>query len=74
MSKKGCSPDNSTCEGFFGRLKTEFFYDISWQNVSIDTFINMLDEYIIWYNTDRIKISLNGLSPLSYRESLGLLA
>lgn len=21
MSKKGCSPDNSACEGFFGRLK-----------------------------------------------------
>jgi transposase InsO family protein/transposase-like protein len=27
MSKKGCSPDNSACEGFFGRLKNEFFYD-----------------------------------------------
>lgn len=21
MSKKGCSPDNTTCEGLFGRLK-----------------------------------------------------
>ena len=27
MSKKGCSPDNSACEGFFGRLKVELFYD-----------------------------------------------
>jgi len=26
MSRKGCSPDNSACEGFFGRLKTELFY------------------------------------------------
>lgn len=26
MSKKGCSPDNSACEGFFGRLKNEMFY------------------------------------------------
>ena len=25
MSKKGCSPDNSACEGFFGHLKTEMF-------------------------------------------------
>ena len=25
MSAKGCSPDNSACEGFFGRLKNEFF-------------------------------------------------
>lgn len=27
MSKKGCLPDNSTCEGFFGRLRNEFYYD-----------------------------------------------
>ena len=26
MSKKGCSPDNSAMEGFFGRLKNEFFH------------------------------------------------
>ncbi len=25
MSRKGCSPDNAACEGFFGRLKTELF-------------------------------------------------
>ena len=23
MSRKGCSPDNSACEGFFGRMKNE---------------------------------------------------
>lgn len=26
-SKKGCSPDNSACEGVFGRLKNEMFYN-----------------------------------------------
>lgn len=26
MSKKGCSPDNSACEGLFGRMKNEMFY------------------------------------------------
>ena len=30
MSKKGCSPDNAACEGFFGRLKNEMFYGRSW--------------------------------------------
>ncbi|MEA4873421.1 MAG: hypothetical protein VB076_11515 [Synergistaceae bacterium] len=25
MSKKGCSPDNASCEGLFGRLKNEMF-------------------------------------------------
>lgn len=31
MSKKGCSPDISACEGFFGRLKVEMFYGLSWR-------------------------------------------
>jgi transposase InsO family protein len=26
MSAKGCSPDNSVMEGFFGRMKTEATY------------------------------------------------
>lgn len=27
MSRKGCSPDNAACEGVFGRLKNEMFYN-----------------------------------------------
>lgn len=34
MSRKGCSPDNSACEGFFGRLKNEMFYGRSWDGNS----------------------------------------
>ncbi len=34
MSKKGCSPDNSAMEGFFGRLKVEFFYGRDWSGWS----------------------------------------
>ncbi|MBR1590066.1 MAG: IS3 family transposase [Acidaminococcaceae bacterium] len=74
MSKKGCSPDNSACEGFFGRLKNEMFYGRSWRGVTIEEFIKTLDEYIHWYAEKRIKISLGGLSPLQYRKSLGLVA
>lgn len=72
MSKKGCSPDNSACEGFFGRLKNEMFYGVSWRGVTIDSFINELDQYIQWYANDRIKLSLGGMSPMDYRRSLGL--
>lgn len=39
MSKKGCSPDNSACEGFFGHLKTEMFYGRNWDQYSIEGFI-----------------------------------
>jgi transposase InsO family protein/transposase-like protein len=74
MSRKGCSPDNAACEGFFGRLKTELFYPRDWQATTIEQFIHVVDSYIRWYNEKRIKISLGSLSPLEYRESLGLTA
>jgi transposase InsO family protein len=74
MSRKGCSPDNSACEGFFGRLKTELFYPRNWQATTIEQFIEVVDSYIRWYNEKRIKISLGSLSPLEYRASLGLTA
>ena len=71
MSKKGCSPDNSACEGFFARLKNEVFYQRDWKNTTINQFINQLDDYIHWYNNQRIKLSLGGLSPLQYRKKQG---
>lgn len=74
MSKKGCSPDNAACEGFFGRLKNEMFYGRTWVGVSMDDFINEINSYIEWYNTKRIKQSLGYMSPAEYRHSLGLTA
>ena len=72
MSRKACSPDNAACEGFFGRLKTEMFYPRDWRSTTIEQFIHELDSYIRWYNEKRIKLSLGYLSPIEYRESLGL--
>lgn len=72
MSKKGCSPDNSACEGFFGRLKNEFYYHRDWRNISTEDFVNQLNDYIMWYNSKRIKSSLGYKSPIEYRKSLGL--
>ena len=48
MSAKGCSPDNAAAEGFFGRLKQEFFHKRSFRGVTIDEFTAMLDEYMVW--------------------------
>lgn len=50
MSPKGCSPDNSACEGLFGRLKNEMFYNRDWTGVSIqefaeNTFLNCFVSY-----------------------------
>jgi transposase InsO family protein/transposase-like protein len=74
MSAKGCCPDNSACEGFFGRLKNEFFYNRDWQGVDYDAFASRLGEYIVDYNETRIKKSLGWRSPMQFRQSLGLAA
>ncbi|WP_418465929.1 IS3 family transposase [Dialister hominis] len=49
------------------------FYNRSWIGVSIKEFIAYLDDYLHWYNEDRIKITLGGMSPVEYRESLGIM-
>ena len=74
MSKKGCSPDNSACEGLFGRIKNEMFYSRDWGDTSVQQFIEILDEYLILYNDKRIKESLGYMSPREYRQSLELVA
>lgn len=58
MSHKACSPDNAACEGFFGRLKNELFYPRDWKSVTVEQFIEVLDDYIRWCNEKRIKIPL----------------
>ena len=74
MSRKECSPDNARCEGFFGRLKIEFFYGCDWAGVSIGEFTEMLDAYLRWYRDVRVKSDLDYRSPMQYRRDLGLAA
>ena len=61
-------------EGFFGRLKVEYFYGCDWDGVTIEEFMDMLDAYLRWYRDVRIKSDLGYMSPRQYRESLGLVA
>lgn len=72
MSKKGCSPDNSACEGLFGRLKNEMFYNRTWEGGTLPEFMAILHDYLVWYNEKRIKATLGNMSPLEYRRSLGI--
>ena len=57
--------DNAVIENFFGILKSEMFYGQNFE--SIEHFTKTLEEYLIYYNEERIKIKLDGLSPIQYR-------
>lgn len=55
MSRKGHSPDNAACEGFFGNMKNEFFYGRDWRGVTQGEFMARLDAWMRRYSTERIK-------------------
>ena len=65
MSRKGNCMDNGAMENFFGRLKVEMFYGEKFE--SVNAFIEKLNEYIYYYNNERISTKLKGMSPVQYR-------
>jgi transposase InsO family protein len=67
MSRKGNCLDNSPMENFFGLLKSELLYLQKFD--SYEHFVEELHEYIRYYNHDRIKGKLKGMTPVKYRLS-----
>lgn len=65
MSRKGNCLDNAMAENFFGIMKSELLYAEKFE--SAEAFIKALDNYIEYYNNKRIKVRLNGKSPVQYR-------
>lgn len=65
MSRKGNCLDNAVMESFFGILKSECFYGQKFN--SIEELEQAVNEYIHYYNHERIKVKLRGLSPVQYR-------
>lgn len=65
MSRKGNCFDNAAIESFFGTLKAEYFRLAAPD--SLDTLEAGVHDYIHYYNHERIKLRLNGLSPVRYR-------
>ncbi|SHH47548.1 Transposase InsO and inactivated derivatives [Massilia sp. CF038] len=68
MSRKGNCYDNSPMESFFAVLKTEYFRLKKF--ASIEQLRAGLVRYIKYYNVDRIKTRLGGMSPVEYRTQL----
>lgn len=65
MSRRGNCLDNAAMESFFGTLKSELYHLHKWQ--SVEQLEKAIHEYINYYNHERIKLKLKGLSPVQYR-------
>ncbi|WP_260289026.1 IS3 family transposase, partial [Peribacillus aracenensis] len=65
MSRKGNCLDNAVMENFFGLLKSELLYLQTFD--SMKHFKQELEDYIYYYNHQRIKVKLKGMSPVDYR-------
>ena len=67
MSRRGNCYDNAMAENFFGILKTECIY--RHKPKSFDEARQMIDDYIYFYNNERIQLKTK-LTPLEKRRQL----
>ena len=65
MSRKGNCFDNAVIESFFGTLKAEYLHLATFDGLAaLEAGVH---DYIHYYNHERIKLGLRGLSPVEYR-------
>ena len=57
--------DNSPMENFFGIMKQEMYYGKVYH--SFEELKHAVTDYIFYYNNERIKAKLTGMSPVEYR-------
>lgn len=67
MSRKGNCLDNCVMENFFGKMKNEMFYGHAYEFKTLEELQRAMEEYIDYYNTERIKVKLKGLTPCQAR-------
>jgi len=65
MSRRGNCLDNAIVENFFGTIKSELFYQKKYE--TIEELNKDIKQYIKYYNNDRIRLNLKGMSPVKYR-------
>jgi transposase InsO family protein len=67
MSRKGNCLDNSPMENFFGKMKNEMFYGHEFEFETLEQLQKAMEEYIDYYNNERIQVKLKGLTPCQAR-------
>ncbi len=68
MSRKGNCWDNAVAESFFKTIKYEWLYRFKY--TSYNQLYESIEDYIYWYNTERLHSSLGYLSPLEMEMKL----
>ena len=74
MSRKGNCYDNSIMETFFGRMKNEMYYGYEKKYQFFEEFKNAVEEYIYYYNNERIQKKTKWMPPVKYRMASTCLA
>ena len=69
MSRKGNCYDNCIMETFFGRLKNEMYYGCEKAYASFEEFAKAVENYIEYYNNERIQAKTKWMPPVKYREA-----
>ena len=54
-------------ENFFGKMKNEMFYGHEYEFTSLDELQKSMEEYIDYYNNERIQTKLKSLIPCQAR-------
>ncbi|MFC3038641.1 IS3 family transposase, partial [Virgibacillus xinjiangensis] len=65
MSRKGNCIDNAPVESFFGIIKQEIYHGEPL--CTYEELKSKVEDYIYYYNNQRVKGRLTGMSPLQYR-------
>ena len=68
MSRKGTPADNALIESFHSMLKSETFYLDNLTCTTTAIVVQLVQEYIHYYNAIRIQAKLNNQSPIEYRQ------
>lgn len=69
MSRKGNCYDNCIMDAFFGRMKNKMYYGYEKDFDYFKAFSNAVDEYINYYNNERIQEKTKWIPPVKYREA-----
>lgn len=66
MSRRGNCWDNAVIESFHSHLKTEEFQYVKFNSLSLEEVQTRVEQYINYYNEERIQTKLGYLTPYEY--------